>query len=310
MKSRLLTIFLATGTIMFTLASCKSYSEQDAERLETPVRGYINISADETFKPVIDEQVKVFNANNPDATVNVFYKPESECLKDLANDSVRMVIATRKYSKAEEKFIIDSAHATPSWNVVAHDAIAVIVHPSSPDSMFTMAQIRALLEGNAGSKLVPVFDGAQATSTVRYIVDSVLRGAPLSKNAMAAKSSQEVLDYVSRSPNAVGFIGVGWIGNHEDPEQVSFLKKVKVAWIESATEPGSYVSPVQVNIYEKSYPMVRDLVYVLKEKVHLGLGYGFARFLEQRTGQLIFKRAYLAPALENFILRPIQLNEQ
>ena len=299
----------AAGLLVMMLAGCKSYRQQDAEREETPVRGRINISADESFKPVIDEQIKVFEANNRFAQVNVEYKPEADCLKDFWNDSIRMVITTRSYTRGEERKIIDSMHASPSWDVIAHDAIAVIVNPASADSVFTMQQLKELLAGTSKMDLVPVFDGTKATSTVRYIVDSVLKDVPLSKNAMAAKSSQEVLDYVARTPRAVGFIGVGWIGNHEDPEQAGFLTKVKVAPIESQTEPGVYVLPVQANIYEKRYPMVRDLVYVLKEKFHLGLGYGFARFLRDRTGQLIFKRAYLAPAHENFILRTVQVNE-
>ncbi|RYY59282.1 MAG: phosphate ABC transporter substrate-binding protein, PhoT family [Chitinophagaceae bacterium] len=301
--------FLITGIVALLMVSCKSYQQQDEERIETPVRGRINISADESFKPVIDAQIQVFEANNRFAQVNVVYKPEAECLKDFGNDSIRMVITTRHYTKSEERFIIDSMKASPSWNIVARDAIAVIVHPSSPDSLFTMPELKEILNGTSKKALVPVFDGVQATSTVRYIVDSVLQGQPLSKTAMAARSSQEVIDFVSRTPNAVGFIGVSWIGNNEDPEQVSFLKKVKVALVGSITEPGSFVLPVQANIYEKRYPMVRDLVYVLKEQVHLGLGYGFAKFLEDRTGQLIFKRAYLAPAQENFILRSVQVKE-
>ncbi|MET0637165.1 MAG: substrate-binding domain-containing protein [Chitinophagaceae bacterium] len=300
---------VVAGSCLLLFGACKTYRQQDEERLETPVRGRINISVDESFKPAIDEEIKVFEANNRFAEVNVSYKPEAECLKDFANDSVRMVITTRHYTRGEERYIIDSMHASPSWNVVAYDAIAVIVNPASPDSMFTMKELREILSGTSKTGLVPVFDGVQATSTVRYIVDSVLKDQPLGKNAMAARSSREVIDYVSRTPRAVGFIGVSWIGNYEDPEQVSFLQKVKVSRVESLVDSGAYVLPVQVNIYEKRYPMVRDLVYVLKEKVHLGLGYGFANFLESRTGQLIFKRAYLAPAQENFILRSVQVKD-
>jgi phosphate transport system substrate-binding protein len=49
--------------------------------------------------------------------------------------------------------------------------------------------------------------------------------------------------------------------------------------------------------------MVRDLVYVLKEK-HQGLGHGFANFMSGERGQLIFKRAYLLPARQAFMIRP------
>ncbi len=288
------------------LASCKSYKEQDAERTDTPKRGTIHVSADESFKPVIDAQVQVYEANNPDAHILVDYKPEAECLKDFGNDSVRMVISTRKFSTPEQHFMIDSMQVTPRATVMARDAIAVIVNPGAPDSLFTMQELKDILTGK-NNNLLPVFDGVQATSTVRYIVDSVLVNETLSKSAVAATSSEGVIDYVSRNPKAIGFIGVSWIGNREDPQQVSFLKKVKIAQLESTDIDGSYVLPVQANIYLKRYPMVRDLVYVLKEKTYRGLGYGFADFMDGQVGQLIFKRAYLVPVHRNFILRPVQL---
>jgi phosphate transport system substrate-binding protein len=143
---------------------------------------------------------------------------------------------------------------------------------------------------------------------VRYILDSVLRGDSLSSATVAARSSEGVIDYVSRTPQAVGFIGVSWIGNPEDSSQLSFLKKIKVAALESNDIPGAFVKAYQANIYIKRYPLVRDLVYIVKEN-HKGLGTGFANFMSGEIGQLIFKRAYLAPAQKNFGIRPVRLNE-
>ena len=125
---------------------------------------------------------------------------------------------------------------------------------------------------------------------------------------MAAKSSQGVIDFVAKNQRAVGFIGVSWIGNKEDTAQLSFLKKVKIAHLESTDKEGVYILPVQNNIYLKRYPMVRDLVYILKEN-HKGLGHGLADFMSGEIGQLIFKRAYLDPTVRNFIVRPAQLRE-
>jgi len=204
--------------------------------------------------------------------------------------------------------MVDSIKVGPSQAVVARDAVAVIVHPNSPDSLFTMDELKEVLTGKFKKNLIPVFDGVQATSTVRFIVDSVLHNDSLTPKAMAATTSQDVINYVAGHPDAIGFIGVSWIGNKDDSDQLSFLKKVKIAQLESTDVPGSYVLPVQVNIYSKRYPMVRDLVYILKEK-HRGLGNGFADFMSGNIGQLIFRRAYLVPTQKKFILRPVQLRE-
>ena len=294
--------------LLFLLNGCKSDDEKEKERPDTWSRGTIQVSADESFKPVVDALVTVYESNQPGTHFTVHYKPETECLKDFANDSIRMVIATRGYTQSEENFMEDSMKVAPRSLTVARDAVAVIVSPQSADSFFTMQELRQVLTGKFSKKLIPVFDGVKATSTVRFIVDSILKNDSLSPSSVAARSSEGVIDYVAQNPDAIGFIGVSWIGNKEDTAQRNFLKKVKVVWLESTDQPGKYVLPYQINISTKSYPMVRDLVYTLKENYN-GLGAGFADFMAGDIGQLIFKRSYLAPAIKTFYVRKAQLRE-
>ena len=290
--------------IFFLFTSCGS----DQEPPDTRVKGTLNISVDESFKPVIDSQIQVYESAFPEAKIIAHYKPEAACFRDFAVDSIRMIIATRGFTKEEENFMVDSLKVAPEKMVIAYDAVAVIVNRESPDSLLTMTELKQILKGTFTKSLIPVFDGLQATSTIRYIVDSVLRGDSLSPKASAAKNSEEVINYVSRTPDAVGFIGVSWIGNKEDTMQTSFLTKIRVVRLESTDQPGKYVLPAQGNIYYRRYPMVRDLVYTMKEK-HNGIAHGFAYFLSGERGQLIFKRAYLMPAQLDLRVRKINLRE-
>lgn len=300
--------FTVFAGLSLMLASCKSFDEQRAELPDNAYKGTIRVSADESFKPIIDEQVKIYESQHSGTKIMVEYKPEAECLRDLPNDSVRMVIATRRASNEEVDFISDSLEKQLKSMTIALDAIAVIVHPSAPDSLFTMKKLKEVLTGKFKKNLIPVFDGVKATSTVRFIIDSVLRGDSLTPHAMAARSSEGVIDYVSKNPDVVGFIGISWIGNPEDTAQMSFLKKVRVAALESTDKPGAYVKAYQANIYLKRYPMVRDLVYILKEN-YRGLGTAFANFMSGETGQIIFRRAYLVPTKKNLGIRPVKLKE-
>ncbi len=304
-RIRLITLLVWT-TVSGT--GCKSYEARENELPDTRNRGTIHVSADESFKPVIDEQVQVYESNHPGTHILVDYKPEAECIKDLLVDSVRMVIVTRRASEEEKELIADSLKRAAKSMVIARDGISVIVHPDSPDTLLTMNDIKQILTGTFKKNLIPVFDGVKATSTVRFIIDSVLRGDSLTPKAMAARSSEGVIDYVADHPGVIGFIGVSWIGNREDSAQLSFLKKVKVARLESADIPGNYVKAYQAYIYIRKYPMVRDLVYILKEN-YRGLGTGFANFMSGEIGQIIFKRAYLAPSFKNLSIRPVKLNE-
>ncbi|GAC1421612.1 MAG: substrate-binding domain-containing protein [Flavisolibacter sp.] len=268
--------------------------------------GTIHISCDESFKPVIDQQVAVFESSYPDAKIIVHYKAEAECLRDFKTDSIRMVLATRSYSPGEKKFMIDSVHVVPDYLVVARDLIAVVLNPKARDSFFSMKEIRNLLTGQSTQNLIPVFDGGRATSTVRFMLDSVLKGSPLGKNVVAAHNTVEVIDYVARTVNAVGFIGYSWIGNQDDTAQIGYANKIKLAYVESTDSANGYVRPSQYLIYTKTYPMVRNLVYIIKEN-HQGLGHGFGHFLEDTRGQLIFRRAYLMPVIHPNYVRNAHL---
>ncbi|MEO5783268.1 MAG: substrate-binding domain-containing protein [Ginsengibacter sp.] len=293
--------------LLFIGTSCNGpHNRSDTD---TANSGIIHISVDESFKPVIDSQIQVFEALYPKAKIIAEYKPEADCFRDLIKDSTRMIIVTRGLTDEEEKFYKDSLHYKPNWDKVANDAVTVIVSNKSKDTVLTIEKIRGILDGSTGDKEIAVFDGLSATSTVRYAVDSILKGKPFDpKKVFAAKSSQDVINYVSSNDNAIGFVGVSWIGNKEDTAQLSFLKKVKIVAIECATcDEKPFVKPYQANIMLKRYPLVRGLYYILKENYD-GLGGGFANFLIYEKGQLIFRRAYLGPAKMNFSVRSATTN--
>ncbi|CAN5371798.1 substrate-binding domain-containing protein [soil metagenome] len=278
--------------------------------LDSPERGTIHISVDESFKPIIDSQIQVFEALFPEAHIIPHYKPEAECFKDLIKDSTRMIIVTRGLTEEEQKFYEDSLHYSPAWEKVANDAIAVIVNNDATDSLFTISELRGIMDGSTGDKELVVFDGLSATSTVRFAIDSILKGNSFDpKKVFAEKSSVDVIDYVAKHKGVIGFVGVSWIGNKEDTAQLSFLESVKIASLECTCPEKSFVKPYQANILRKRYPLVRGLYYILKENYN-GLGSGFANFLQYERGQLIFRRAYLAPAKMNFSIRPAILNSQ
>jgi len=275
--------------------------------VETATSGTIHISVDESFKPVIDSQLKVFESSYPDAKILVEYKPEAACLRDLAKDSTRMIIITRGLSPKEEAFYKDSLERPAISGILAYDAVALIVNRHSKDTVMTMPEVQALLEGKDKKNRRAVMDGISATSTVRFAMDSILKGKPLGKNVEAANSSPEVINYVASHEGAVGFIGVSWIGDEEDSVQLSFLQKVKVVAVECAdcTEK-PFVQPFQANIVLKRYRMIRGLYYILKEN-YSGIGNNFVNFLQNERGQLIFRRAYLVPARMTFNIRDVRL---
>jgi phosphate transport system substrate-binding protein len=304
-----LALWLLLLWIILLSVACGSRDSSNANvQAESPKSGRIKISVDESFKPVIDSQIQVFESQNKDAKIDVEYKPEAECLKDLYNDSIRMVIVARGLTEEEEESMKQKLSFKPPFGPLALDAIAVIVNNKSKDTVFSMQEIRSMVKGTSGFPYKVLLDGTTATSTVRYVIDSLSGGGPLSKNVVAAKNTQGVIDYVSQNTDAIGLLGVSWVGNRDDAQALTFLEKVKIAAIECRGCSGTYVKPYQANIYYRRYPMLRPLYFILKEN-YRGLGSGFKNFLIYEKGQLVFQRAYLLPVRMRLEVREIDISE-
>lgn len=311
MKSWQFRLIVGCAVIALAIFSCDA-NKKKAKVIagdDTINSGTIHISVDESFAPIIEEQIKVFMSQNPKATIIPHYKPEAECLKDMLEDSTRMVIVTRGLTSDEELFYKDTLSFIPMWGKLANDAITVLVHNNSKDSLFSVAEIKSMLSGTTNYPYELVMDGLKATSTVRFLIDSVLRGQPMAGKVMAAQNSEGVIDYVSKHPNALGFIGVSWIGNKDDSTQLTFMKKVNIAALQCANcDEEVYVRPYQANIAMKRYPLNRGVYYILKEN-YAGLGKGFINFLTHEKGQLIFRRGYLVPDRMGFQIRKANVSE-
>ncbi len=299
------------GLVLTVFSSACHVKDKQTGPDDTATSGTINVSIDESFEPVMREQIAMFETSFPGTKINATYKTEADCLKDFFNDSLnRMIIVTRGLTPNEEAVMTKKLLYNPGWNELATDAIALVVNKKSKDTLFTLRTLHEQLTGKIKRDQTVVFDGLNKTSTVRFIEDSVLRGQKFDTSVVRAVSnSQQVLDYVATHENALGFVGINRIGNPEDTAQVRMLKNVKIAYVKCDVCVNTpYVLPSQQSILNRRYPLVRGLYYALKEN-YTGLGSGFVAFLKYERGQLIFRRAYLGPSMV-FGIRTVNINEK
>jgi phosphate transport system substrate-binding protein len=285
---------------------------------DTPTSGHVGISVDETFAPILESQVDTFQKLYPDAHLKVSYQPEDSVLLSLLNDKVKAVVVARELN-AEEKKTLEKQNMLPITTRVGIDGLAIIVHPSNPDSLLTITQLKGIFSGQtaqwsqvSGQKKLGavnvVFD-ANRSSTSRFVRDSILGGGVLSPKAFAAQSNLKLLDYVASHPAAIGVVGVNWISDTDDPTARKYRKQIQVASITSRSNPtkDDYIQPDQVYLAQKSqevmkehpelqnYPLRRNL-YCISREARAGLGSGFVSFVAGQKGQLIFQKSGLMPA--------------
>ena len=308
--------FICLSTGLF-FSSCGN-KPNNGEDTDTPTTGKKTIVVDATFKPIIEEEIDVFQNDYKYAFITPKYKTENEAFNDLFKDSVDVILVTRGLSVKEKKFFEDKK-MFPVETKVAYDGLALIVNNKNVDTMITVKDVEKILTGqitkwsqlNPGSKLGDIkvaFDNKNS-STVRFAVDSICKGKELSPNLSALNTNPDVIDYVSKTEGAIGIMGVNWVSNKSDSTALSFLDKIKVMAIskaEKATYENSF-QPFQAYIANKTYPFIRS-VYMINAEGRAGLGLGFIGFVAGDKGQRIIKRAGLLPANVNIVIK-VQLKD-
>ena len=273
----------------------------------TTISGTTTIAVDETFRPVIEAEIDLFKGIYGYAEINARYLPENEAFEQLLNDSVQLIIASRRL-KADEIATINKRKLFPKEIKIATDAIALIVNPSNKDSLLSLKQIRDILSGkiskwdqlNPAYPDVPIrvlFDN-EKSGIVKYMVDSICHGNFSTTNVSALEYNREVIEYTANHPDVLGFIGTSWIGNRNDSLHLSFHKKIKVVAVSEADVPtyeNSY-KPYQAYMLDNMYPLTRS-IYIINAEPRSGLSSGFASFVASDKGQRIILKSGILPAV-------------
>src|SRR3954471_13091185 len=84
---------------VFLFAMCNQKSKSESK--ETILKGSIDIVTDETVKPIVDDQVAVFEGTYYDAKINIKPKSEVELINDLLSQKAKVVVTTRNLTKEE-----------------------------------------------------------------------------------------------------------------------------------------------------------------------------------------------------------------
>jgi phosphate transport system substrate-binding protein len=287
---------------MVLLASCTGGS---VATQESPTRGNIRIIADESFKPLIDAEISTFTQLYLNTKIKAQYKPEVDVINDFMNDSVKVIVTSKKLTEDQIQYLRDTLVIARTITF-AYDALAIITSKENKDTVLKYKSVKDIFTGisstwkdiNPKSKLGEikvVFDNTKS-GNIRYFKElfEIKTGLPF--NFYAVNSNAEVVDFVSRNPDALGIISVNWISDKDDSLSRSFVKKINVVGVsQQLVDDGSYYRPHQGFIYDKSYPFVRE-IYLISRETFKGLGSGFIQWATAEQGQRIVLKSGLVPA--------------
>ena len=274
-------------------------SKPNPEKEEAYQKAASIFAADESFYPILDEELYYFTTQTLDS-ITPLYINEQDAVKKLMKLETWLAFTTRDF--------------TP---------LAIIVNNANPDSCITINDFARILKGEISkwkeiypqSKLGEidvVFDNP-LSSTVRWCVDSILGGKQFSaKNIGAVQTSAAVIEYVEKHENALGIIGSNWLNDKRDTTNVTFNKNISVMGVSKMKTAEKYNSwkPYQFYLYNGNYPLRRTIYALLNDPRPNGVATSFTHYIQLPRGQKIILRSGLLPQSANMNVRDVIVKKQ
>jgi phosphate transport system substrate-binding protein len=187
---------------------------------------------------------------------------------DIANAS--RAAKTKEIKAARERGI------NPIEHVVAKDGLAIVVNPNNPVKEITIDQIKAIYTGEIDNwsdlggpnKPIVVVSRDVSSGTYEVFKKLCLKGAAEKSGSLMLASNQAVAQTVAQTPDAIGYVGLGYLNN-----------KVKALVVENK------IASVE-NVQAGNYPIARNL-YMYTNGKPKGKVKAYLDFIMSNEGQKI-----------------------
>lgn len=276
--------------------------------LDNPSQGSIVVAADESFYPLVTQLTSAYAGIYPNAHFTVVFKPEQEAINMMLHDSARLVFATRAL-KPNEQAVLNQRKIRGATEKIATDGVALIINKANTDSLITMDELRRVFAGqtrqwsqlkggNQAAPITLVFDNNNS-SNLEFILKTFNVKEVRNLRIFTTHSNREVIDFVRKNPSALGFIGVNWISDSDEPLSVELARDLRVMGVSSQLTPtkrDDYFQPFQEDLGMQRYPLRRP-VYILSRESHPGLGGGLINYIARDAGSLIIRKLGLWPRM-------------
>src|SRR5690554_2924248 len=131
------------GVLLFVVSCTRTPSSES----ETVVTGKTIMLVDNTFEPIIEDQLAVFESSYKNAEITMINAPENRVFHLLLSDSAKVAIVTRELTEEEYTFFV-AKNIIPKTRKFATDAVALITHNTNPDSIISVEEIIRILKGD------------------------------------------------------------------------------------------------------------------------------------------------------------------
>lgn len=283
-------------------SSCQQKKTKSAE-LKTITRydtysGVLNVTCDSGLESIIKQHEEVFEYLYDSVQLNLTYQTEKEMFVDFRSKKSTVMLLARPLTEAEISAFKNSDTIYIKQLPVANDAVALIGSKDFEDKDMDVELLKKYFNPKNSSQSPPLVFGDQNSSVVRFVLDYLGYKEKVSANVFALKTNEEVIDYVSKNSNVIGFIPFNLVSDADDERVKKLLERIKILSLRAKTKEGGTirVSANQSDIITGDYPLIRKLTVVTRYGQGDNLESLFISFLNREKGAKIFLKAGLIPA--------------
>lgn len=257
-----------------------------------PTRGQVTVQGSTTVLPFVQRAAEEFMLKNPSVSISVRGGGSGNGIAALIDSTVDIAVSSR-FIKPDEVKRAKANGVSPVSFTIALDGIAVIVNPRNSVNRLSLSQLKAIYTGRITNwkqlggpdmAIVPISRDS-SSGTFEVFSTIALGGARVTPDALLQASNGAVADIVSRTPGAVGYVGIGYLSS-----------RVKAIQVRTEDPDSSYVTPSYASVQSGKYPMAREL-FVFTNGSPAGAVLEFIDFMMSPDGQKLAEEEGFVPIM-------------
>ncbi|MCF7731141.1 MAG: phosphate ABC transporter substrate-binding protein [Akkermansiaceae bacterium] len=247
---------LAAGSLLLTGCGGKNDGENK--------QAVANIGSD-TMVNLAIAWADAYSKVDPTVSVEVNGGGSGQGVAALINDSCEIANCSRQFEEKElADFTAKHPGKEPKELMVGYDALSVFVHKDNPMTEISIEELQQMYSNNGkiakwsdlGVSNIPGAKGDEIilvsrqnnSGTYHYFREAIVgKSNEMRLGTVDMNGSKDVVDLISKTPNAIGYSGMGYA--------TPGVKHLKV----SMKKGGSAVEPTIATTLDKTYPIARPM---------------------------------------------------
>ncbi len=265
MKNTFLTTTLALAAAAALVGCGKSESGAGGEAASGKKTTVANIGSD-TMVNLAAAWAEAYGAVDKNTLIEVGGGGSGVGIKGLINGTTELANSSRHMEDKEKAELKEKRQLDAKEFTVGFDALSIYVHKDNPLNEITMEQLGEIYRSDGkitkwsdlGVTAIPGAKGDEVirvsrqnnSGTYEYFKEAVVgKKNEFKLGSLDMNGSKDVVELVGKTPNAIGYSGMGYA----NPS----VKMVKVA--KKKGDP--YVAPSIVSTHDKTYPIARPMFF-------------------------------------------------